>query len=187
MPPRRRTGQAGGLTATILSRRRSAAQRGDISNASRQQHGHCLTSGRRLTDRTCPMKRDRLLLASVVALSIAVPAAGMLAQAQAPTPAPANPPAAGTQAPAPEGGRGGGRGGARGRGQQTPPPPPLTCSSKATDTDNKVPAALARDGFVSIFNGKDLTGWQALIDLENGSRKFAAGLNRAEPALVGPS
>jgi hypothetical protein len=47
-----------------------------------------------------------------------------------------------------------------------------------------VPAALARDGFQAIFNGKDLTGWQALIDLENGSLKFGAGLNPAEPALL---
>jgi len=129
------------------------------------------------------MTRDRLLLAGVVALSMAWPAAGMLAQAQAPAPAPASPPAAGGQAPAPEPGRGGGRG----RGQQTPPPPPLTCSSKATDTDNKVPAALARDGFVSIFNGKDLTGWQALIDLENGTLKFGAGLNPADLLSLSPA
>ena len=66
-------------------------------------------------------------------------------------------------------------GGNRGRGQQTPPPPPLTCTSKAAESDNTVPPALAREGFVALFNGKDLTGWQALIDI--GTLKFGAGLN----------
>src|SRR5262245_35701043 len=66
----------------------------------------------------------------------------------------------------------------RGRGPQTPPPPPLTCTSKAAETDNKVPAALAKEGFTAIFNGKDLTGWQALIDI--GTLKFGAGLNPAD-------
>jgi hypothetical protein len=28
-----------------------------------------------------------------------------------------------------------------------------------------VSAALAQSGFVALFNGKDLTGWQALIDI----------------------
>jgi hypothetical protein len=121
------------------------------------------------------MSRHRLLLVALLTASLVLPIARMRAQAPQ-----GNPPAAGD--PAAQGARAGGAG--RGRGPQTPPPPPLTCSSKATDTDNKVPAALARDGFVSIFNGKDLTGWQALIDLENGSLKFGAGLNPAEPALL---
>jgi len=76
------------------------------------------------------------------------------------------------QAPAPAAPAGGGN---RGRGQQTPPPPPLTCTSKATESDNTVPPALAREGFVALFNGRDLTGWQALIDI--GTLKFGAGLN----------
>lgn len=91
-----------------------------------------------------------------------------------------------TQAPAPtpptgqEPARGRG-----GRGPQTPPPPPLTCTSPATSTDNKVPAALAKDGFTAIFNGKDLTGWQALIDI--GTLKFGAGLNPADLLTLSPA
>ena len=82
---------------------------------------------------------------------------------------------------APGQGRRGGRGGA----PQPPPPPPLTCSSPATAWDNTVPPALAREGFVSIFNGKDLTGWQALIDI--GTLKFGAGLNPADIAGLSPA
>src|SRR4029078_6444778 len=70
------------------------------------------------------------------------------------------------------------QGGGRGRAAQTPPPPVLTFSSPATAWDNTVPPARAREGFVSIFNGKDLTGWQALIDI--GTLKFGAGLNPAD-------
>src|SRR5581483_12281494 len=100
----------------------------------------------------------RLSLAAGLAIAFSLAAAiGLGAQA---TP----PPAAPTKA-----------GAGRGRAQQTPPPPPLTCSSKATEWDNKVPPALASQGFVSIFNGKDLSGWQALIDI--GTLKFGAGLN----------
>jgi hypothetical protein len=95
------------------------------------------------------------------------------------TPAPAPPPGAGQDPVAAPGGRG------RGRGPQTPPPPPLTCTSKATETDNIVPAALARDGFTAIFNGKDLTGWQALIDI--GTLKFGAGLNPADLLKLSPA
>ena len=80
--------------------------------------------------------------------------------------------------------QGGGRGG-RGRGPQAPPPPTLTCTSKATEWDNKVPPALARDGFVSIFNGVDLTGWQALIDI--GTLRFGAGLNPADLQKLSPA
>ena len=76
--------------------------------------------------------------------------------------------------------RGGGRGG---RGPQAPPPPPLTCTSKATEWDNKVPPALAREGFVSIFNGVDLTGWQALIDQSYRVPK-AAWLSTARHAAI---
>src|ERR687891_495230 len=65
------------------------------------------------------------------------------------------------------------------------PRPPLPCTSKATETDNKVPAALARDGFTAIFNGKDLTGWQALIDI--GTLKFGAGLNPADLLKLSPA
>ena len=54
----------------------------------------------------------------------------------------------------------------------------MTCTSKATEWDNKVPPALAREGFVSIFNGVDLTGWQALIDI--GTLRYGAGLNPAD-------
>ena len=96
-------------------------------------------------------------------VAITISGTGVWAQAGA---APA-PPAG--QAPAP------GRGAGRGRGPVTPPPPTLTCTSKAAEWDNVVPSALAREGFVSIFNGKDLTGWQALIDI--GTLKFGAGLN----------
>ena len=70
-------------------------------------------------------------------------------------------------------------------GPQTPPPPPLTCTSPAAATDNKVPAALARDGFTAIFNGKDLTGWQALIDI--GTLKYGAGLNPADLLKLSPA
>jgi hypothetical protein len=90
-------------------------------------------------------------------------------------------PAAGQQ-PAGRGGRGG-----RGRGAQQPPPPPpppLTCTSPATQWDNVVPPALARDGFVALFNGKDLTGWQALIDI--GTLRYGAGLNPADLDKLSP-
>jgi len=94
---------------------------------------------------------------------------------------PAATPAAGQQEPAPpqQGGRG------RGRGPQTPPPPPLTCTSPAAPTDNKVPAVLAREGFTAIFNGKDLTGWQALIDI--GTLRYGAGLNPADLLKLSPA
>jgi hypothetical protein len=126
------------------------------------------------------MKRSSVLLAATLAVFGALPIVEALGQ----TPAPAPPPAAGQgQVPAPgEPGRGG-RG--RGRGPQTPPPPPLTCSSPASATDNKVPAALARDGFTAIFNGQDLTGWQALIDI--GTLKYGAGLNPADLLKLSPA
>jgi hypothetical protein len=124
------------------------------------------------------MKRHLVVpLATIIAVLVTLPI--VRARSQAPAPAPA--PAAG-QDPAPAPGAGGGRG--AGRGAQTPPPPPLTCTSKATDTDNKVPAALAKDGFTAIFNGKDLTGWQALIDI--GTLKFGAGLNPADLLKLSP-
>jgi hypothetical protein len=133
------------------------------------------------------MNRKSLSLA-VAALGITalgVSAANLWAQAAAQ--APAAPPAAGApQAPAGEG-RGQGRGGGRGRGPVTPPPPPLTCSSKATEYDNIVPPALAAAGFVSLFNGKDLTGWQALIDLKNRTLQSGAGLNPAALANLTPA
>src|SRR5262245_12402260 len=90
-----------------------------------------------------------------------------LAARQAQTPAPT--------APAP----------GRGRGAQAPPPPTLTCTSKATETDNKVPPALAKEGFTAIFNGKDLTGWQALIDV--GTLRAGSGLNPADIANLTPA
>src|SRR4029078_4174978 len=77
------------------------------------------------------------------------------------------------------------QGGGRGRAAQTPPPPVLTFSSPATAWDNTVPPARAREGFVSIFNGKDLTGWQALIDI--GTLKFGAGLNPGDLEKLSPS
>ena len=52
-------------------------------------------------------------------------------------------------------------------------------------TDNKVPAALAREGFTAIFNGKDLSGWQALIDI--GTLKYGAGLNPADLLKLSPA
>jgi hypothetical protein len=116
---------------------------------------------------------------SLVAATLGIAALGLsnLGAAQAPT----NPAPTGAQAPAPAPqGRGG-----RGRGQQTPPPPPLTCTSKATEWDNKVPPALARDGFVAAFNGRDLTGWQALIDI--GTLRFGAGLNPADLDKLSPA
>lgn len=106
-----------------------------------------------------------------------VSGAGVWAQAAA-SQAPAPAPVAG-QAPAP------GRGAGRGRGPVTPPPPTLTCTSKAAEWDNVVPPALAREGFVSLFNGKDLTGWQALIDI--GTLKFGAGLNPTDLDKLTPA
>ena len=116
------------------------------------------------------MKPRPLLLAATMTITAAVPVLHALQ-----TQAPATVPPAGQQEqapPPPQGGRG------RGRGPQTPPPPPLTCTSPATASDNKVPAALAREGFTAIFNGKDLTGWQALIDI--GTLRYGAGLNPAD-------
>jgi hypothetical protein len=122
------------------------------------------------------MKRHVVVLAATLAVLAALPIVRTRAQAQTPAPTPAAgqapAPAPGAPgAPAPGRGRGG-------RGPQTPPPPPLTCTSPATATDNKVPAALARDGFQAIYNGKDLTGWQALIDI--GTLKLGVGLNPTE-------
>ena len=94
------------------------------------------------------MHRRSVLLSTTLAVFAALPIIQGVAQSQAP----AAPPAAG-QNPAPP------ATGGRGRGPQTPPPPPLTCTSKATEWDNRVPAALAKEGFTAIFNGKDLTGW----------------------------
>ena len=95
------------------------------------------------------MKRHALILAASLAVVPALPMVRALAQAQPPS---QTPPA--TQAP--PGGEPGapGQGRGRGRGPQTPPPPPLTCTSPALPTDNKVPAALAKEGFTAIFNGK---------------------------------
>jgi hypothetical protein len=115
------------------------------------------------------MKRHLVVPAAVVAVFISLSI--LLGRAQAPAPAPAS-----TQAPAP----------GRGRGAPPPPPPPvLTCTSKATEADNRVPAALARDGFTAIFNGKDLSGWQALVDI--GTLKFGAGLNPADLLRLSPA
>jgi hypothetical protein len=124
------------------------------------------------------LKRHLVPLATAIAVVVSLPVVRALAQAQTPAATPT--PAAG-QAPAPAPGEGRGRG----RGNQPPPPPPLTCTSKASDTDNKVPAALAKDGFVAIFNGKDLTGWQALIDI--GTLKYGAGLNPADLTKLSPA
>ena len=123
------------------------------------------------------MKRYALLLTAMT-ITAAVPRLHPL-QAQPPAAAPA----AGQQEPAPAAPQQGGRG--RGRGPQTPPPPPLTCTSPAATTDNKVPAALAREGFTAIFNGKDLSGWQALIDI--GTLKDGAGLNPADLLKLSPA
>ena len=117
------------------------------------------------------MKRSSRLLYLVLTVFATLPALTGWAQSQAPAAPTATP-----QEPAARG---------RGRGPQTPPPPPLTCTSKATETDNKVPAALAKEGFTAIFNGKDLTGWQALIDI--GTLKFGAGLNPADLLTLSPS
>jgi hypothetical protein len=133
------------------------------------------------------MTRKSLVLAvaSLGIAAISFTAVSVWAQAAAPQ-APAGQPAAGAQAPAGEGQRQG-RGGGRGRGPVVPPPPPLTCTSKATEYDNIVPPALAAAGFVSIFNGKDLTGWQALIDLNNRTLQPGAGLNPAVLANLTPA
>ena len=122
------------------------------------------------------MKRHSFLLAATLVTTAAAP---LLQALQAQPPATTAP--AGQQEPAPPAGQGRGRG----RGPQTPPPPPLTCTSPAAPTDNKVPAALAREGFTAIFNGKDLTGWQALIDI--GTLKYGAGLNPADLLKLSPA
>jgi len=121
------------------------------------------------------MKRHVLILAATLAAVPALPMVQALAQAQPPA---QTPPAAQAPPGGEPGAPGEGRGRGRGRGPQTPPPPPLTCTSPALPTDNKVPAALAKEGFTAIFNGKDLTGWQALIDV--GTLKPGAGLNPAD-------
>jgi hypothetical protein len=125
------------------------------------------------------MKRHLVVLVSTLAVLAALPI--VRTRAQAPTPAPA--PAAG-QAPAPGPGAAPGQGRGRGR-QQGPPPPPITCTSPALPTDNKVPEALAKQGFKAIFNGKDLTGWQALIDL--GTLKLGEGLDPDELKVLSPA
>ena len=121
------------------------------------------------------MKRLVLIVAATLAVVSALSIVQALAQGQSPAQTP-------PEVQAPPGGEPGapgqGRGRGRGRGPQTPPPPPLTCTSPALPTDNKVPAALAKEGFTAIFNGKDLTGWQALIDI--GTLRPGAGLNPAD-------
>jgi hypothetical protein len=121
------------------------------------------------------MKRHSLLLAATLTTTAAV---ALLQALQAQPPAATS---AGQQDPTPPAAQGRGRG----RGPQTPPPPLLTCTSPAGPTDNKVPAALAREGFTAIFNGKDLTGWQALIDI--GTLKYGAGLNPADLLKLTPA
>jgi hypothetical protein len=127
------------------------------------------------------MNRHVVVLAAALALAPALPIVRASGQAPAQTPpagqsAPSAPdPAAAAQ----------GRGTGGARGPQTPPPPTLTCTSPASATDNKVPAALAKDGFTPLFNGKDLTGWQALIDI--GTLKFGAGLNPADLLKLSPA
>ena len=121
------------------------------------------------------MKRHVLILAATLAVVPALPMVQALAQGQPPA---QTPPAVQAPPGGEPGAPGQGRGRGRGRGPQTPPPPPLTCTSPALPTDNKVPAALAKEGFTAIFNGKDLTGWQALIDV--GTLKPGAGLNPAD-------
>src|SRR5687767_12514856 len=49
----------------------------------------------------------------------------------------------------------------------------------AQGTDNTPPP-----GFVALFNGKDLTGWQALLELPG--LKSGAGLDPAEPLKLSP-
>jgi len=115
------------------------------------------------------MKRHPLTPAIIALAFVSLPIVLARAQGQAPATA---------QVPAPGPGRGA-------QPPPVPPPPPLTCTSKATDTDNKVPAALAKDGFTALFNGKDLTGWQALIDI--GTLKFGAGLNPADLLKLSPA
>jgi hypothetical protein len=132
------------------------------------------------------LHRHRVPVATLVAVLAALPIVRTHGQAPAPPPpAQTTAPAAG-QPPAPEPGAAtpGARGG-RGRGPQAPPPPTLTCTSKATPSDNRVPAALASEGFTAIFNGTDLTGWQALIDI--GTLKFGAGLNPADLERLSPA
>jgi len=121
------------------------------------------------------MRRQSAFLVATFAVCAALPFVRTPARAQAPAPASAT-----GQAPAPTPAAP-----ARGRGAQTPPPPPLTCTSKATETDNKVPPALAREGFTAIFNGRDLTGWQALIDV--GTLRAGSGLNPADIANLTPA
>ena len=87
------------------------------------------------------MKRFSALLSIALTVFAMLPVLTGWAQSQAPAV-----PAATPQEPAARG---------RGRGPQTPPPPPLTCTSKATATDNKVPAALAKEGFTAIFSARD--------------------------------
>lgn len=58
----------------------------------------------------------------------------------------------------------------------------LTCPSgwaAAQSPDNTPPA-----GFTALFNGKDLTGWQALLELPG--LRSGAGLDPAEPLKLSP-
>jgi hypothetical protein len=48
----------------------------------------------------------------------------------------------------------------------------------------QAPDNTAPPGFTSLFNGKDLTGWQALLDLP--TLKFGVGLNPADKAKLSP-
>jgi hypothetical protein len=122
-------------------------------------------------------RRRRLVLSTVLAAAMTASAVPIYTQESAPT--------AGQQGEGRQGGRGGGRRG--GRAQQPPPPPPptLTCTSPATPADNVVPAALAAEGFTALFNGQDLTGWQALIDI--GTLRAGAGLNPADLLALSPA
>ena len=121
----------------------------------------------------------RLAYSLVIGAAVAVMSLSdlvLLGQAGAPSGAPA------VQE---QGGRGRAGRGRGARGPEPTPPPELTCTSPATPADNGVPPALASDGFVAIFNGKDLTGWQALIDI--GTLRYGAGLNPADLDKLPPA
>ena len=58
--------------------------------------------------------------------------------------------------------------------------PGVHCAQAETQNEDNTPPA----GFAALFNGKDLTGWQALLELPG--LRSGAGLDPAEPGKLSP-